>query len=88
MSKRIKTGEDAHKIMVAIAFAIDHREVEDSLNDLGYSVRISETDTNSGDFSFTVEGGENDTAFIATLKLTKIEMGFDTIHVGAGAVTA
>ena len=80
--KRIETGQELLEVLRALAFAIDTTKVEDSLQTLGYDVRVSDIDTAYEDFKFTVEGGENETGFIATLALKSVEMDSGVVHIG------
>lgn len=88
MSKRINEvvthGDDVKKITRAIACAIDTRKVEDELRDLGLDVEVNEVSWGGGFATITIEGGENETGIILTLKLVKIEAGFDTLTIGKG----
>lgn len=80
--KRIETGQELLEVLRALAFAIDTTKAEDSLQTLGYDVQVSEIDTAYEDFTFTVEGGENETGFIATLALKSVEMDSGVVHIG------
>lgn len=77
----IETPEQVRAVVQAIAFAIDTREVQEALEDLGLKVEVNEVDASQGLVlgRFTIEGGENETGFIATLEVTHIEYGFNSL---------
>jgi hypothetical protein len=85
MSKRIheivKHGDDVQKLTAAIGRAIDPTDIEDALQDLGLDVQVDTVDWGSEYGTITIEGGENETGIILTLKLVKVEQDFDTLNI-------
>lgn len=85
MSKRInevvEKPTDLRKVMEAIAAGFDTSRVQDALEDLGLDVELDTIDYGSEFGTITLEGGENETGCILTLKLVKVETGFDTLNV-------
>lgn len=85
MSKRINEvvakPADLRNIMEAIAAGFDTSRVQDELEDLGLDVELDTIDWVNQFGTITLEGGENETGCILTLKLVKIETGFDTLNV-------
>lgn len=87
MSKRkrihdvVQTGEDVKKITGAIASGISTLDIEDALRDLGLKVRVDTVDWNTFG-TITIEGGENESGVILTLRLVKVEVGWDTLNIG------
>lgn len=85
----IETPEQVRAVVQAIAFAIDTTDVQEALEDLGLKVEVNEVDASQGLIlgRFTVEGGENETAFIATLEVTHIEYGFNSLKFSRSETT-
>lgn len=87
MSKRkgihdvVKSGSDVKKITEAIAMGISTLDVEDALRALGLKVRVDTIDWNTFG-TISIEGGENESGCIITLRLAKIEVGYDSLTVG------
>lgn len=85
MSKRINEvvvkPTDLRNIMEALAAGFDTARVQDELQDLGLDVELDTIDWGNQFGTITLEGGENETGCILTLKLVKIEAGFDTLNV-------
>lgn len=85
MSRRIndvvERPEDLRKVLAAIARGIDTMRIAEELQDLGLDVFVDTVDYGSSFGTITLEGGENETGCILTLKLVKIETGFDTLNV-------
>ena len=85
MSRRInevvERPGDLRKILAAIARGIDSTRIGEELQDLGLDVYVDTVDYGSKFGTITLEGGENETGCILTLKLVKVETGFDTLNV-------
>ncbi|UVG34444.1 hypothetical protein SEA_GAZEBO_75 [Microbacterium phage Gazebo] len=79
----IKKGSDLNKITAAIGGAIDSRSVEDDLRELGLDVQVDTIDYSRWGV-ITIEGGENENGVILTLRLEKVEIGYDVLNVKDG----
>lgn len=77
----VQHGEDVKKITAAIARGINSTDIEDELRDLGLKVRLDTVDWNTFG-TISIEGGENETGCILTLRLVKVEVGYDVLNVG------
>lgn len=88
MSKRrgihdvVRNGSDVQKIMEAIADGIDVTDIEESLRALGLKIRLDTVDFGGEFGTISIEGGENETGCILTLRLTKVEVGWDKLTIG------
>lgn len=86
-NNRLDTAEQVKAVVRAIAFAINSSDVEDRLRELGLNVSVDEIDASQHLLGrFTVEGGENDTAFIATLQVKSIAIGHDIVRLDESGV--
>lgn len=81
----VKQGEDVKKITAAIGRGINSTDIEEELRDLGLKVRLDTVDWNTFG-TISIEGGENETGCILTLRLVKVEVGYDVLNVGEPAV--
>lgn len=82
----VKKGDDLGKLVEAVASAISPRDVEENLQQLGLKVEVDTVDWNQW-ATIRIEGGENETGVILTLRLAKAEIGYDTLNISEDEVT-
>jgi hypothetical protein len=80
MAKHVENRADYDAVQAAIARGMNTSDVEDALRELGYPVRLDTVDF--GQFgTITLEGGENETSCIVTLRVVSVQLGYDTTKV-------
>jgi hypothetical protein len=84
MNKHIESRADYDAVQEAVASGINVSDVEYGLRELGFMARLDTVDWRQFG-TIILEGGENETACVVTLRVESVQIGYATTAVDRGS---